>query len=95
MSPTLQPGDFLIASRMGYTFRSPSRGDVVIVRDPERPERELVKRVFARDERGVVVLGDDPRASRDSRHFGPVARDGVVGKVWLRYWPPRRIGRVR
>jgi signal peptidase I len=30
----------------------------------------------------------------DSRRFGPVARDRLVGRVWLRYWPPRRFGRI-
>ncbi len=33
------------------------------------------------------VLGDNRVASLDSRYFGPVKRDLVVGKVWLRGWP--------
>jgi len=33
------------------------------------------------------VLGDNRVASLDSRIFGPVKREHVVGKVWLRGWP--------
>jgi signal peptidase I len=33
------------------------------------------------------VMGDNRGNSNDSRSFGPVTRDEVVGRVWLRYWP--------
>ena len=33
------------------------------------------------------VMGDNRDNSNDSRSFGPVKRDAVVGRVWLRYWP--------
>jgi signal peptidase I len=39
-----------------------------------------------------VVLGDNRSQSCDSRAWGTVARDAIVGKVLLRYWPPTRIG---
>jgi signal peptidase I len=34
------------------------------------------------------VMGDNRTASMDSRDFGSVKRDFVVGRVWLRGWPP-------
>lgn len=37
-------------------------------------------------------LGDNRPVSRDSRAFGPVHADQIVGQVLLRYWPPARIG---
>jgi signal peptidase I len=40
------------------------------------------------------VLGDNRAASTDSRDFGPVRRERIEGVVWLRYWPPERIGRI-
>jgi signal peptidase I len=40
------------------------------------------------------VMGDNRNESEDSRVFGPVARDLILGKVWFRYWPPRSWGRV-
>lgn len=37
------------------------------------------------------VLGDNRDDSNDSRYFGAVARDRIVGRVWLRYWPLHRL----
>jgi signal peptidase I len=39
----------------------------------------------------LVVLGDSRRHSTDSRSFGPVRLDEVVGVVRFAYWPPRRL----
>jgi signal peptidase I len=35
----------------------------------------------------VFLLGDNRGSSRDSRAFGPVSVDQVVGRAWLVYWP--------
>ena len=41
-----------------------------------------------------LVLGDNRNDSRDSRRFGPLSRDHILGKAWLRYWPPSAWGRL-
>ena len=41
----------------------------------------------------LLVLGDSRRHSTDSRSFGPVHRDDVIGIVRFAYWPPRRVNR--
>ena len=41
------------------------------------------------------VLGDNPARSTDSRAFGPVPADRIIGRAWLRIWPPKEWGRVR
>ena len=33
------------------------------------------------------VLGDNRDNSNDSRTFGPVHRDMIKGRIWVRYWP--------
>lgn len=37
------------------------------------------------------VLGDNRSNSNDSRAFGPVVREQILGRVWLRYWPLHEI----
>ncbi len=41
----------------------------------------------------VFVLGDNRPNSRDSRFFGPIHKDLLVGEVFLRIWPLDGIGR--
>jgi signal peptidase I len=38
------------------------------------------------------VMGDNRSASQDSRVFGPIERDLIVGRAWLRYFPLDRVG---
>ncbi len=35
----------------------------------------------------LFLMGDHRANSSDSRAFGPVAVDAVIGRAWLRYWP--------
>lgn len=40
----------------------------------------------------LFVMGDNRRESLDSRYFGFVPIESVVGKVDVRYWPVNRLG---
>lgn len=85
MTPAFSDGQRVLVNRLAYWFREPKPGDVVIVRDPRDPARALLKRIDRRANGGWLVLGDNPAASTDSRHFGPVAKSLLIGKVWARY----------
>jgi signal peptidase I len=43
----------------------------------------------------VFVLGDNRNHSNDSRSFGPVPLDNIVGRAWVSYWPPEVMGMVQ
>jgi len=38
------------------------------------------------------MMGDNRGSSDDSRFWGPVPRDWIIGQAFFTYWPPRRIG---
>lgn len=90
MLPTLRDGDRLLVR----ATRRLHPGDVLVLHDPDEPGRLVVKRAASVDAHTVVVLGDNPAASRDSRTYGPVRRELVVGRAWWRYHPAERAGRL-
>jgi nickel-type superoxide dismutase maturation protease len=92
MAPTLLPGDRIRYEKGAYRRSDPREGEIVILRDPESPSRWLIKRVAAVDPstRTVDVRGDADSAARDSRHFGPVPFELLVGRAYLVYFPAAR-----
>jgi nickel-type superoxide dismutase maturation protease len=92
MQPGLCPGDRLLVWR--WPAR-PKPGDLVVFRDPEWHLSFTVKRGASLTASGeLVVRGDNPNVSRDSRDFGPVSRRLLVGRVVYRYLPGERRGRL-
>ena len=68
-------------------------GDVVKgvrVTDPDTGQEVEVTIRLVPDE--AWLLGDDPAVSIDSRRYGPVPLERLVGRAWFRYAPLRRIG---
>jgi signal peptidase I len=44
-----------------------------------------IKETLAENE--FFVLGDNRLLTADSRHFGPIQREDIIGKAFLRLWP--------
>lgn len=38
-----------------------------------------------------TVMGDNRPRSSDSRNFGVIKKEAIVGRAWLRYWPPQAL----
>lgn len=124
MEPNLHDHQRLIIEKVSYHFHNPRRGDIVVLRPPQRQTIPLIKRVIGLPgetieihdnhvyidgvlleepyltqttwgtltpqlvpEDHIFVLGDNRGSSNDSRVFGPIPLDDVIGRAWLRYWP--------
>ncbi|HEY9054017.1 MAG TPA: S26 family signal peptidase [Rectinemataceae bacterium] len=97
MQPGIESGDLIIVFKAAYGLRMPGQGYLLIWARPRprdivaaiRPDGGslLVKRIaFERPGAGrgdpVFLLGDNLHESRDSREFGLVPMNNVLGKVF-------------
>ncbi|MDR2073494.1 MAG: signal peptidase I [Spirochaetaceae bacterium] len=91
MLPTLQPGSVLVVNKAAYGVRLPvlgiyilrwsvpRSGDMVVFYTP-LGER-AVKRCYDVREGNFFALGDNGLESFDSRSYGPISLDHILGKV--------------
>jgi nickel-type superoxide dismutase maturation protease len=94
MEPTLRDGDWLLVDPDAYLTRRPMAGELVVARDPRAEGRVIIKRVISSDEGGSHVAGDHPAHAAEAPEIGRLLDAHVIGRPWLRYWPPSRIGRL-
>ena len=85
------PGDRL-SIRRGHVYRNGVReftGDDV----PCTGGGECwLPKTFTVPKGDYYMMGDNRPDSLDSRFWGPVPRSWMIGKAFLTYWPPDRIG---
>ncbi len=79
------PGDTIRIER-GEVYRNGELLDEPYVENPSG--ETLVERTVREGQ--YYVLGDNRGRSDDSRHWGGVPQENVIGEVWLTYWPPDR-----
>ena len=54
---------------------------------PQETEDPLQVGTWTVPDGDLFLMGDHRKSSADSREFGTVAVDKVIGRAWLRYWP--------
>jgi type IV secretory pathway protease TraF len=77
MIPTLKPGQRVLTRNWFY---QPVVADLVVVRVDGR---DIIKRVEKVEEEKLFLVGDNEKESTDSRKFGWIRLDEVIGKVVL------------
>ena len=102
MVPTFHDGDYLIINEIGYRLEKPEREDVIVFRYPKNPSQFYIKRIIGLpgetingtilEEDEYYVMGDNRNASSDSRYWGPVKEDLIIGRALIRLWPFNSLG---
>jgi phage repressor protein C with HTH and peptisase S24 domain len=86
MAPTYNEGDWLLFIGLGANLES-LVGKVVLIRRTLGAGSDFlaIKRAIRIDAGSVWVEGDNKESSTDSRSWGAISSDEVIGKLLLRY----------
>ena len=85
------PGDRLRCIE-GSVYINGKRQDEPFARlDPECATCNLPREITIPDGQ-YYMMGDNRGESADSREWGPVPKKWIIGKAFMTYWPPGRIG---
>ena len=88
------PGD-TVEIRDGVVYVNGSRLQEPYLTPPgtrtDHMDPDLEEEVSPIKEGHYFVLGDNRRQSNDSRDWGLVPQENMVGKVWFVYWPPSNL----
>ncbi len=80
MIPTYREGSLVLVNRLSYLFHSPQILDIVVLHDP-RNGGMVLKRIIKIKDSAYFVEGDNKKASTDSREFGAIPQQLIIGKV--------------
>ncbi len=78
MEPTLNNGEVVLVQPMAIY----GVGDIILAEHPYRRNIKILKRIAQIDpDDSVQLIGDNPSNSTDSRTFGAVSIESIIGKV--------------
>jgi signal peptidase I len=83
------PGD-KVEIRDGKVFIN----DKELIEPYEKEKPEYIYGPIIVPEETYFVMGDNRNESNDSHYWGVLAKKNIVGKVFIRYWPLDRFGKL-
>ena len=81
MLPALKPGQRLLVKPHRLNQPLPQTGSIVVCQHPTKPGLVITKRLSGRSDQQLDLRGDHPEESTDSRHFGPVPVESLIGEA--------------
>ncbi len=81
MLPILRAGDEVLLDEHAYDSAAPQAGEIVVAYHPEQPDLKIIKRVGVVLANGLFLISDNSSAGNDSRQFGVVKMEKIVGRV--------------
>ena len=82
MAPKIKDQDSVLSSGVYYWFSSPKINDIVVV---SFNKSILIKRITGIKNGKYFLSGDNKNDSLDSRKFGLVLRNQILGKVFYKF----------
>jgi len=82
------PGDTW-QEKQGFVYVNGKKLDESYVDPGKRDQQSYPLRRIPAD--NYFLMGDNRSASCDSRRWGTVEKDQIIGRIFARYWPPSRI----
>lgn len=91
------PGETVMVSGGGVFINGNKLNEYYLPRDYTTSEKTFLREGVPYEIPAgyYMVFGDNRDFSSDSREWGPITRNSIVGKAWLRYWPADRVGFIQ
>ncbi len=81
MEGTVSDGDLIIYKKINPKNLDLNIGDIVVASHPKIKSKLIIKRIYQIDQNKFDLRGDNFLSSTDSREWGLVKLDLIVGKV--------------
>jgi nickel-type superoxide dismutase maturation protease len=80
MEPQIEDGQSVLVSSIPYWFKKPQINDIVAV-NADNGSKILIKRITKIQNGNYFIEGDNKEDSLDSRKFGVISKDKIIGEV--------------
>lgn len=78
MEPQFKNGDKILASFLPFIIKNPKVNDIVVF---EYKNKVFIKRIKQIENKKYFVQGDNNNDSIDSRNFGGISKNQILGKM--------------
>lgn len=82
MEPGLKNNSIVLISGIPYLFNNPRIKDIVVLKD--RKGQTFIKRIIGIEKGKYFVQGDNLKDSLDSRKFGIIDKNQIMGKLIIK-----------